>query len=148
MMDFLNTYDIWIWLSLMVVFVVIEACTMFLTTIWAAIAALPLIFVAITPLEFQWQLLIFVLLTLILVLVTRPIAVKKLKIGKYKTNVESLSGQEFLVLKKISKFEKGQVKAENGVIWNAETEDENDILENEVCQVVSVKGNTLVVKKK
>ena len=104
MMDFLNTYDIWIWLSLMVVFVVIEACTMFLTTIWAAIAALPLIFVAITPLEFQWQLLIFVLLTLILVLVTRPIAVKKLKIGKYKTNVESLSGQEFLVLKKISKF--------------------------------------------
>ena len=147
MLEFLNTYDIWIWLCLMVVFILIETFTFALTTIWAAIAALPLIFIALSPLPFYWQVLIFVVLTLVLVLGTRPFAVKKLKIGKYKTNIESFEGHEFIVQEKIEKFKKGKVKAENGVTWNAKASDGSEILEKEVCKVISVEGNTLVVEK-
>ncbi len=146
MLNFLNTYDIWIWLALMILFVVIEVISFSLTTIWAAIASLPLIFIGLTPLSFYWQLLIFVLLTLLLLLLTRPIAVKKLKLGKYKTNIESFEGQEFVVQEKIEKFQKGKIKAENGVIWNAKSSDGSEIPENSVCRVVSVEGNTLIVE--
>ena len=40
----------WFWLIMLVVFVVIEAFTMSLTTIWAALSSLPLIFIAKTGL--------------------------------------------------------------------------------------------------
>ena len=87
MTNFILSFLPWIWLTLLIIFVVIEAFTMSLTTIWPAIASLPLIFIAKTGLPFKWQLLIFVLLTLVLVIFTRPFAVKKLKIGNNKTNV-------------------------------------------------------------
>lgn len=137
----------WLWLAILVICCVIEALTMGLTTIWGAIAALPLIFIARTGMPFKWQLLIFVIITLVLVLFTRPFVVKKLKIGKDKTNVNTMVGEEVLVTKTISKFEKGEAKAKNGVIWSVKALDENEIQVNEVVKVVAVDGNTLTVSK-
>ena len=138
----------WIWLTLLVIFVVIEAFTMSLTTIWPAIASLPLIFIAKTGLPFKWQLLIFVLLTLVLVIFTRPFAVKKLKIGKDKTNVNDMEGQEVLVTKAILQFQKGEAKSKNGVIWTVTSADGTEIPENTICIVTKVQGNTLEIKPK
>ena len=138
----------WIWLTLLVIFVVIEAFTMSLTTIWPAIASLPLIFIAKTGLPFKWQLLIFVLLTLVLVIFTRPFAVKKLKIGKDKTNVNDMEGQEVLVTKAILQFQKGEAKSKNGVIWTVTSAYGTEIPENTICIVTKVQGNTLEIKPK
>lgn len=147
MAEFLVNFGSWIWLALMVVFIIIEACTLALTTGWAAIAALPMIFISRTGLAFKWQLLIFVLLTFVLVVFTRPFAIKKLKVGKNQTNVNVLEGQEVLVIKPISKFQKGEVKATNGVVWAAKAQDETEIEQGAVCHVVAVEGNTLTVSK-
>ena len=109
----------------------------------------PFIFISKTPLPFRWQLLIFALLTVALIVFTRPFAVKKLKIGKENnTNVNALEGQEVLVVQKITKFNKGYVKAKNGVVWTAESEDSTDIQKDAVCIVKKVSGNTLVVARK
>lgn len=146
MLAFLNIYDIWIWLTLVIIFLVIEGATMMLTTIWAAVASFPLIFIAKTSLGFQWQVLIFVILTLALVILTRPLATKKFKLGKFKTNIESFQNQEFIVVEKVSRLKKGTVKSSNGVVWNAKTLDNIEISPNTMCKVVSVEGNTLVVE--
>lgn len=141
----------WGWLAVMVVCVIVEALTFALTTVWGVIAAFVMIFLSKTNMPFKWQLLIFLLLTIALVLTTRPFAVKKLKLGKNATNVNSMVGQEVLVIKKITKFEKGEVKAKNGVIWSAKNFDENaemEITENSVCTVEKVDGNTLSVQLK
>ena len=148
MTEFLMNFGSWIWLAVMVVFIIIEACTLALTTVWAAIAALPMIFISRTGLAFKWQLLIFVILTLLLVFSTRPFAIKKLKVGKNQTNVNVLEGQEVLVTKSISKFQKGEVKATNGVVWAAKSKDDSEILEGTVCRVVAVEGNTLIIESK
>ena len=138
----------WIWLSLMIVFFVIEACTFSLTTIWAAIACLSMIFISKTGLALHWQLLIFTLITLVLVFLTRPLALKKLKTGKEsRTNVNVLEGEEVLVVKEISKFNKGEVKAKNGVIWTAKSLDDKEIAVNSTCTVSAVEGNTLIIVK-
>lgn len=141
----------WFWLGVMLLCVVIEAVTFALTTVWGAISAFVMIFVSRTNMPLKWQLILFLVLTIVLVLTTRPFAVKKLKLGKDKTNVNSMEGQEVLVTKRISRFEKGEVKAKNGVIWsakNADEQDEADILEGSVCKIVKVDGNTLSVKIK
>lgn len=137
----------WVWLAVLIICCVIEAFTMALTTIWAAIAALPMIFIARTHMPLQWQLLIFALITVILIIFTRPFAVKKLKIGKNTTNVNSLIGEEILITKAVSKFQKGEGKTKNGVIWNITSQSEEEITKGSTAKVVEVNGNTLIVDK-
>jgi membrane protein implicated in regulation of membrane protease activity len=107
-----------------------------------------MIFLSRTGLPLRWQLLIFFLVTILLLAFTRPFAVKKLRLGRLATNVNSLDGQEVLVVKKITKFEKGEVKASNGVLWTALGEGSDEIAKGSVCKVVRVEGNTLVVREK
>lgn len=154
MSDFLNlilSHLPWFWVAVMVVALVFEAITFSLTTVWAAVSALLMIFLCRTDLPFRWQLLIFFVITILLMVFTRPFAVKKLKLGRVTTNVNSMDGQEVLVVKKITRFEKGEVKASNGVTWTAMCADgagEGEIPKGSVCLVERVEGNTLIVRAK
>ena len=139
----------WIWLGLFVILVVIEAATQGLTTIWGAASALVMVILSfVTGMPIGWQLFVFLVMTLIFLATTRPIVVKKLKIGRNATNVDSLIGQEVVVTKAITKFEKGQAKTRNGVVWTAKSEDDTDIPEMSVCVIRSVEGNTLSLELK
>lgn len=144
---FLMNNLMWFWLAVMVVCVIFEVFTFTLTTVWGAVAALVMIFVSKTNLPLKWQIMLFLILTIALVLTTRPFAVKKLKLGSEKTNVDSMQDQEVLVTKKISQFEKGEVKVKNGVIWAAVSEDGSELEEGTVCRIAAIKGNTLTVRR-
>lgn len=147
MMNFILNNISWVWVAVLVVSILIEIFTMSLTTVWCAISALPMIFISRTSLPVKWQILLFVILCAVLIIFTRPFAVKKLKIGKNKTNVDSLLGQEVLVVKKISEFQKGEVKVRGGIIWSASSESSKEIPSGEHCVVEKIEGNTLVVRK-
>lgn len=150
MYEFIMNNLMWFWLAVMIVCVVIEALTFSLTTVWGGISALLMIFLSKTKMPFLWQMVIFLVVTIALVLVTRPLAVKKLKIGREKTNVDSLVGQEVIVTKAITKFEKGEVKTKGGIIWTAKngSDSEEKIEAGETCRIDSIEGNTLIVSKK
>ena len=136
----------WFWLALMVALLVGEAFTFSLTTVWGALACIPLIFIAQTPLAFKWQMLIFITITLVLLIFTRPLALKKLKIAK--TNVNALVGQTVVVVKKIGTLEKGEVKSSSGVVWSAKSQDGSNIEAGTLCRIAAVTGDTLEVKVK
>lgn len=139
----------WVWLVLMVVFIVVEAMTFALTTVWFAAGSCVMIFLSLLPLSFRWQVLIFLVISFALLFLTRPILTKKLNAYRQnKTNIDAVIGSEVLVTEKISKFEKGAVRL-NGVLWSAESKDsELEIDAGSVCKIVEVRGNTLVVEKK
>ena len=143
MSEFFADYSSWIWLGIMLILILIEAGTLALTTIWAALA----IFISSTGLALQWQVLIFTGITLVLVIFTRSFVVKKFLGKKIETNVNALEGQTVLVVKPILKFQKGEVKVADGVIWSAKTADGSEVLEASECKVVSIEGNTLIVQK-
>lgn len=145
MIEFIQTMGPWLWVAVLVACIVIEAVTMGLTTIWGAIAAVPMIFVAKTGMPLKWQLLIFAVVTVLLIIFTRPFAVKKLHNGKSKTNVNTMIGEEVLITKAIVKFQKGEAKAKNGVIWTAKADNGEEIPEGKICKVVDVQGNTISV---
>lgn len=148
MFSFILNHFYWFWLAVMVACIVIEALTMALTTVWAAISAFLMIFLCQAKFPIRWQIIIFLVITILLVVFTRPFAIKKLKLGKNTTNVNSMAGQEVLVIKKIAPFEKGEAKAKNGVVWSAISEDGSEISADEVCIVSAVDGNTLKIKRK
>jgi membrane protein implicated in regulation of membrane protease activity len=146
-MNFFINHAPWVWLTLTVLFALIEAFTMGLTTIWFAGGALAMVFVSLLRIPAAAQIAVFLLVSGILLAFTRPIAVKKLKAGRVKTNVDSLVGMEALVIKKITEFERGEIKL-NGQIWSACAEDNSVIEENAVCRVVRIEGARAVVEKK
>ena len=142
----------WIWVALVIVFAVIEVCTFGLVTVWFAIAALIMTFLSFLKIPFSIQILIFLILSAVLLVFTRPLAVKKFKIGREKTNAESLIGKHALVIKRITEFETGQVKI-NGQVWTArgETgkalENNAEIAEGAKCEILRIEGVRLIVKK-
>lgn len=135
----------WIWLGLAIILAVIEGLTLGLTTIWFAIAALIMIFVSFLPIPLLYQFFIFAAISAVLLFFTRPIALKKFKVGKVKTNVDSLIGKHALVTKQITEFDRGEVKL-NGLIWSAKTEDGATIPEGTKCEVVRIEGVQAIVK--
>ena len=144
----IEAYISWIWVGIFVVLVVIEAATQGLTTIWGAASALIMVFISQTGMNIGWQILLFLVMTLGFVVTTRPVLVKKLKVGNNRTNVDTMIGEEVIVTKAISTFEKGEARSKNGVIWSVTSTDGTDIGEGAVCTVQSVEGNTLRIAVK
>jgi membrane protein implicated in regulation of membrane protease activity len=147
-------FSSWFWLALTIIFSLIElACSTNLITIWFAFASLAMIFISgltelfDVSLRFKLHIGIFLFLSIILLIVTRPIVIKKFRVGKNKTNVDDLIGRDVLITKKITKYEKGEAKVK-GQLWTVISENGDEIKENTEGTVVSIEGVKLVVKQK
>jgi membrane protein implicated in regulation of membrane protease activity len=79
-----NIY-LYTWLGLLIILIAIEAATVSLTTIWFAAGSLMAFFMALFGLELWVQVLVFLAASTLLLIFTRPIAVKYLKVGITKT---------------------------------------------------------------
>ncbi|MCD8094961.1 MAG: NfeD family protein [Ruminococcus sp.] len=136
------------WAVAFVVFLIVEGATLnSLVSIWFAIAALFAMFAAIADLSFVWQLGIFAVSSVILLILTRSL-VKKLHskeaddpnetydIGKSATVVETVC----------NKTGNGRVKLD-GVEWAARSLDGSDISAGTVVKIEKVDGTKLVVTK-
>ena len=136
----------WFWAALVIILALIEVFTLGLTTVWFAIAALLMVFISLLlNIPLANQILIFLAISTALLVFTRPLAIKKFKMGKEKTNVDSLVGKQALVVKAIGEFDKGEVKV-SGQIWSARTEDNSAIAEGTKCQVLRIEGVQLIVQ--
>jgi len=135
----------WIWVALTIIFSLIEIFTLGLTTVWFALAALVLVFLSFLPIPLVYQIIIFLAISAVLLIFTRPVAVKKLKAGREKTNVDSLVGKHALVTKQIGEFDRGEVKL-NGQIWTAHSDDGSVINEGTKCEVVRIEGVQAIVR--
>lgn len=135
----------WFWLFLAVVFIVVEAVTFSLTTIWFALGAFAMIFVSFAPIPFRWQLLIFALISFAFLMFTRPFAVKRLKLKSVSLNSDALVGKKVRVTEEITELEKGAATV-NGVAWSARSEDGRTIARGAECVVAAIEGVTLVLR--
>lgn len=136
----------WVWVAITVICIVIETMTFALTTIWFAISAFVMVFLAFTPIPFSVQLLIFVALSMILLIFTRPVLQKKLNQKKIATNYERIIGQIAVVTKKITALDKGAIKI-NGMEWTAAIKEDNVLEEGSKCVIEEIAGVTAFVKK-
>ena len=119
---------------------------MSLTTVWFACGAFVMVFLSMLPLPGHVQLFIFAVISLLLLIFTRPIVRKKLNLKRVATNSDSLIGRKLVVQEGISATEKGTVKV-GGVVWSARSADDAALAPGEACVVQSIAGNTLIVSK-
>ena len=135
------------WLVLFVVLLVVEIATMGLTTIWFAGGALIAFIAAYIHLGIGLQIVLFLAVSILLLVLTRPIAVKYFNQEREKTNVDSLIGQNAVVLEEINTIKAtGRVEV-NGMEWSAKTEHTEIIEVNTVVSIKGIQGVKLIVEK-
>ena len=101
------------WLILLIILVAIEIATMGLTTIWFAGGA----FVAIIAAAFDAPL--FLSVSVVLLLFTRPIAMKYFNRDRIKTNAESLIGKQAIVTEEVDNLMAAGTVSVDGQEWTA-----------------------------
>ena len=137
-----------IWLGLVAVFLVIEAITVGLTTVWFAGGALVACIASWLGGGIVVQLLLFFGVSVVLLIFTRPVAVRYMNRGVEKTNVERLIGQKAIVIQKVDNLaQTGQVRV-GDVEWMARTKsDDVQIPEKAVAVIKEVQGVKLIVEE-
>ncbi len=135
------------WLILLIVAIAIEALTLGLTSIWFAGGALVAILAALLNLPVIVQVALFVIVSVLLLIFTRPVAVKYFNKNRIRTNVESMVGKQAIVISEIDNLQGiGQVTV-SGQEWSARSvNDKLGFQVGEVVRVVAVNGVKLVVK--
>lgn len=133
-----------IWFALLFVFLIIEAMTLNLVTIWFAFGSLCAYVTTCFTDNILIQLIVFVVTTLISLFLTKPLLEKYLKVGKEKTNVDRIIGKTAVVTKDIKKHEYGRVKVD-GKSWMATSE--KNIKEGTEVEVLQIEGAKLIVKE-
>ncbi|MDD3413642.1 MAG: NfeD family protein [Lachnospiraceae bacterium] len=137
------------WLLLLVILLVIEIVTLGLTTIWFAGGSLVAFFAALLGAPLAVQIILFLVVSLILLFVTRPIAVKYFNRDRVKTNVESMIGRQGIVISPIDNLQgTGQVTV-NGLEWSARAKEDGTTFQlGSVVVVTDVQGVKLIVEEK
>ena len=136
-----------IWLVLLIVAIVAEVLTMGLTTIWFAGGALVAIFAAILNAPVWLQVVLFLVVSLVLLIFTRPVAVKYFNKDRIKTNAESLVGRQAIVTAEIDNLQGiGQVTVGTQE-WSARSYDNGvRIPVGTVVDVLAINGVKLMVR--
>lgn len=138
-----------VWLAVAIVLLVVEIITLGLTTIWFAGGALVACIAAALQADFLVQMILFLVVSVVLLFFTRPVAIRYMNKNRTKTNSESLVGKEAVVLQEINNLKAaGQVQV-NGIEWTARAENMEDVIEKGaiVC-IKKIEGVKLIVKRK
>lgn len=142
---------LWVWFGLCVALIGVECLTVDLVAVWFAVASLIMgIIVAIFPtLDIWWQILIFLAISSILVVLTRPLVKKFLKRNRaQETNLELIINHVGVVTESINNdLQQGAVKI-NGLIWSARSSDNGIIAPDTLVIVKEIVGNKLIVEIK
>ena len=135
-----------VWLAGVIVFVVLEAVTYQLVSIWFAFGAAGALIASLCGAGIYLQLGIFLAIAILLLLILRPFSIKLVKHPDVKTNADSLIGKQVLITEEVNNISghgKGKV---NGMTWTVRSEDNEVISEGALPEVVRIEGVKLIVK--
>ena len=137
---------VYFWVALIVVFLIIEALTTQLVTIWFAVGAGGALIAQLlnAPEWAQWV--AFIVVSAVLLVATRPLAKRLMKKKIQPTNADAGIGKTAVVTQTIDNTAgTGQAKLD-GNVWTARSADGTVIREGELAVVRAIEGVKLIVE--
>lgn len=132
------------WFILCLILLFVEIVTINLVSIWFAIGAFAAMICALVTDTSMIQLLVFIVVSIIALLVTKPFVKKFRKNNIVSTNFDRVIGKTGDVIKKITPDQYGEVKV-LGSVWTASSDEVLEV--GEKVKVKCVEGVKLIVKK-
>ncbi len=139
---------IWIWIGLMVLFMIGEAMTPgVLVSIWFAGGSLVALVSALFGAPLWLQIALCLVVSLALLIATRPIAIRSINQKKQATNADRMIGQTGVVTEEIDNLKnRGQVLV-GGNVWSARTATNEPAQAGAKVRVVNIEGVKAVVEE-
>ena len=138
-----------VWVVLMIGFLIVEGVAPGLVSIWFALGALAALISALLGAQVWLQALWFVLVSVLALVATRPLAKKYVNSRTQATNADMLIGQECIVTETIDKLRGTGAVSVAGKVWTARTDEPEKIVEEGTVAVVErIEGVKLIVKTK
>ena len=135
------------WVAMLIVLIVVEAVTAQMVTIWFAAGAAAAIVAELLGAQVWLQWAVFVFVSVIALVVTRPLVKKLTQTKVQPTNADRYIGQVAVVTEEIDNVAaKGQVSV-NGTVWTARSADGSLISKDERVTVEKIEGVKLIVKR-
>ena len=135
-----------VWIILAIIFALLEGITLGMLTIWFTVGSIISAVSALLGANVTMQVAIFFIVSLVLLIFTRPIFVKHLKIGKEKNVIQQIEGRIGIVTQSIKPFSSGLARV-NGVTWTAITDTPDQTIEKGAeVRIVKVEGVKLIVE--
>ena len=136
------------WLVALIVFIIIEFVTMGLTTIWFAGGALVASVAAAFQAPIWLQVTLFLVVILLLLFFTRPIARKHFNLERAKTNIDGLIGRQAVVKVRIDNLRSTGEVTVGGMDWSARAVSDDSVFEeSEIVVIKAIKGVKLIVER-
>ncbi len=134
-----------IWLLAVVAFIVLEASTYQMICVWFIVGSIGGMIASLLGAGFWVQMSVFLVVSIVLLILMRPIAVKRLNNHKVKTNADSLIGKKVLITEKVNNTEAtGQGKID-GVVWTVRADGDVIIEAGTTTEVKRIEGVKLIV---
>lgn len=134
-----------VWGVLLAAFIVIEAATAQLVTIWFAAGAVVALFAALFKAPILLQVALFVVVSVVALVATRPLVKKITNSKESKMNADRCIGTTAIVTEAINNIEgKGLAKAD-GKIWSARSADGSEIPQGSQVIIERIEGVKLIV---
>ena len=135
-----------IWSIILVISVIVEAITIDLVSVWFSIGAIAALICDVLGQSQTVQIVVFTVVSIVCILISRPLSKKYLRGNIIKTNLDRVIGQHCLVTETITADSKGEVKV-MGNLWTASSLDNTTIEAGNYAEVVSIEGAHVVVKR-
>lgn len=136
-----------VWLIILALCLVVEIATLGLVTIWFAGGALVAFFVAMLTDNVLVQVIVFLVVSLLLLFFTRPVAKRFYNNKRTKTNVDGIIGEQCKVTETIDNFNETGVVLLNGLEWTARSKNEAVIEAGARVKVCAVDGVKVIVEQ-
>lgn len=138
---------LWIlWLSLAIFFLIIEGMTVEIVSLWFTGGSLSALVLSLFRVNFWWQLITFIVVSIILIVFTRPIVIKYFKKNAIKTNVDSFIGEHAVITKDVKPDDRGEL-IYRGQFWLAISSDNTLIEKDSKVIILAIEGVKMIVKK-
>lgn len=143
-----DSIEVYVWLIVFIVLTAIEMATFQLVTIWFAVGAVAAFITSLFSTSLEIQLIVFLAVSMLLLILVRPIAGRFLQTKTVKTNVDSLIGDYATVTARIHNQEGFGKAVIRGQEWTAAAEKDDEIIEAGSRVVVTgIRGVKLIVAK-
>ena len=136
------------WILLTIVLLVTEAATTQLITIWFAFGAFSALIAAILSASLPLQIIVFMIVSVLSLILTRPLVKKHINQKKIPTNSDRVIGKTGIVTETIDNTKAVGLVTADGVLWSAKSSDGSVIEKGNKVIINSIEGVKLVVTLK
>lgn len=145
-MGHLEAYMPIIWLALAIIFAITEGVSVQLVSIWLAIASVITAALAALGLSLPLQIVVFLVVTFLLLALTRPVVKRLLHTKRQSTNADQVIGKTAIVRQAIDNDENTGRVYVMGLEWKARSLTGEKFRKEQKVRIQAIEGVTLIVE--